>query len=87
MKKIIAIVFSFILLFDILVELSSCSNQQAKQKDIKYNNGICAKCETPFHLVNVTYKMYEGYKYIYACENDHVIICSCEQEKNISKTS
>lgn len=76
MKEIVAVVTALAIALALIVGLGYCQSQ--KQND-SYNNGICSICETSFHLVNVTYAQYQGYKYIYACDNEHIIICSEEQ--------
>ena len=52
-----------------------------KEANKKYNNGICPKCGTEFHLVSVTHMKNNGNYYYYACENDHVIECQCLPSK------
>ena len=78
MRECFAAIIALIVVLALIVSLGYCANQ--KQND-SYNNGICPICETPFHFVNVTYKIYRGYKYIYACDNEHVIICAQEQHQ------
>ncbi len=78
MKEWLAIVTTVITLLVFIIGIGSCKKQDQKQND-NYNNGICSICKTPFHFVNITYVDYQGYKYIYACDNEHIIICSEEQ--------
>jgi len=82
MKETIAIILTLVTLFAILFGCIGCSNHKTEQTgDAKYNNGICEICGTPFHFTNATYEIYQGYRYVYACENDHIIICNNPQEK------
>lgn len=76
MKEMIAIITALVIVLGLIIGLTCCQNQ--KQND-SYNNGICPICGTSFHFVNVTYEIYEGFKYIYACDNEHIIICAEEQ--------
>jgi len=76
MKEFIGSVIALAVILGLIIGLSYCQNQ--KQND-SYNNGICPICGTSFHFVNITYEIYKGYKYIYACDNEHVIICAEEQ--------
>lgn len=76
MKEVVAVITALAIALALIVGLAYCQNQ--KQND-RYNNGICSICGTPFHFVNVTYEIYQGHKYIYACDNEHIIICSEEQ--------
>ena len=80
MKEFIATILVLIALFGIIIGCISCSNHKTEQTgDAKYNNGICEICGTPFHFTNATYEIYNGYRYVYACENEHIIICCKEQ--------
>lgn len=72
MKKVIAVIVMLIF----MISLTCCTNQKQNNN---YNNGICPICGTAFHFVNITHAGYQGYKYIYACDNEHIIICSEEQ--------
>ena len=82
MKETIAIILTSLALFGIIIGCISCSNHKVEQTgDAKYNNGICEICGTPFHFTNATYEIYQGYRYVYACENDHIIICNNPQKK------
>ena len=54
---------------------------EKKQADTLYNNGICLKCGTEFHLINVEHVHNGGNHYFYACENEHIIECTCEPSK------
>jgi len=83
MKEFFATVIAVITLLALIIGLTYCSNRKTEQTgDAKYNNGICEICGTPFHFTNATYEIYQGYRYVYACENDHIIICNNPQEKN-----
>lgn len=77
MKKIIAIILAVVLGITILI--GAAFLDQIHTNKI-YNNGICPKCGTEFHLVDI-----EGYgrmsyavRYFYACENGHIIECRCQ---------
>lgn len=78
MREFLATIIALIVVLGLIIGLTHCANQ--KQID-SYNNGICPICETPFHFVNATYRMYRGYQYIYACNNEHIVICSQEQHQ------
>ena len=83
MKEFIAVIVAMIVAFGIIIGFACCNNQCNNQKENdSYHNGICPICETPFHFVNITYVDYQGYKYIYACDNEHTIICASEQHAN-----
>lgn len=82
MKELFATIIALCVLLALIIGLGCCVNQKQNEKqNDSYNNGICPICETPFHFVNVTYKTYSGYQYVYACDNEHVIICAQEQHQ------
>lgn len=77
MKKIVAIILAVVLGIAVLIGAAFLDKMHA---DKIYNNGICPKCGTEFHLVDI-----EGYgrvsytvRYFYACENGHIIECRCQ---------
>lgn len=80
MKSIIRIILFIVLVLGIAVVLIGAAFLDQMHTDKIYNNGICPKCGTEFHLVDI-----EGYgrvsyavRYFYACENGHIIECRCQ---------
>ena len=77
MKKIIAIILGVVLGVAVLIGAAFLDQMHT---DKIYNNGICPKCGTEFHLVDIeSYgRISYAVRYFYACENGHIIECRCQ---------
>lgn len=79
--KIIGLVI--FLLVDVIVWAWIISvGHNYNQQVAEFNNGVCEKCGTEFHLFDIETMRNYSTKYYYVCKNEHILKCDFPIEKN-----
>ena len=77
MKEALRCIVVILILIGFAVGMVFACIADKKEADALYNNGVCPKCGTAFHLVDVEHYRNGGDHYFFTCENEHIIECKC----------
>jgi archaellum component FlaF (FlaF/FlaG flagellin family) len=80
LKEAMPMIMFILLCFGALTVAIFGAIADRQKADALYNNGVCPRCNTEFHLVNAQHLRNCGTHYFYVCENGHIIECPCQPQ-------